>query len=603
MTAPTCTEVGYTTYTCANCGHSYTADEVAATGHVYEAVVTAPTCTENGYTTYTCANCGDSYTDNVVAATGHDYEAVVTAPTCTEAGYTTYTCANCGDAYTDDETEALGHDYSATVTGATCTEGGYTTYTCANCSHSYIADETAATGHNHIENVTAPTCTEAGYTTFVCICGDSYVGAEVPALGHTASDAVEENRVEATCTEAGSYDKVTYCSVCNVELNREKMEISPVGHSYENGSCVHCGEADPAAKIEYTFQQSSQLGLIEPWFLKSNLYVKVDGVNLTEAELNNLVDFGVYFVRASDLGNPTELPTVEDIVNAEAAVKYSKGNAEYPAKIEKGGSGYMITASYVEGIYTYELNDSVYALFYIEDANGITYDVVKDRNLLALAQRGQTQTNFDPTEKDVYTRMIELYEKITEHRATFSSIPAMSTFNAPKVQAGQFGEYQTGLAVNHSTQIVLIEPWGMRLNGYVSNSLNMEDSGVVVFYDKNDQYTAAPSVDELVNNPEAYVLSTSNGSAKVEASGSNWKITADYTKEIYTYQLNDNAYAVFFVKIDGVYHFGEVKTRNVLSMIEGLVEKNNSPATELAVYEAMINMHYDVVAHRANFVN
>ena len=41
--------------------------------HEYTAVVTAPTCTEDGYTTYTCAECGDSYTADVVPALGHDW--------------------------------------------------------------------------------------------------------------------------------------------------------------------------------------------------------------------------------------------------------------------------------------------------------------------------------------------------------------------------------------------------------------------------------------------------------------------------------------------------------------------------------------------------
>ena len=41
--------------------------------HDYEAVVTDPTCTEQGYTTYTCA-CGDSYVDDYVDATGHTYK-------------------------------------------------------------------------------------------------------------------------------------------------------------------------------------------------------------------------------------------------------------------------------------------------------------------------------------------------------------------------------------------------------------------------------------------------------------------------------------------------------------------------------------------------
>ena len=95
MTAPTCTEKGYTTYTCATCGDTYTADEVAALGHDYEAVVTAPTCTEDGYTTYTCRNCGDRRTGHVVSALGHSYE-------CTEDGNDRiYTCTRCGDTYTE----------------------------------------------------------------------------------------------------------------------------------------------------------------------------------------------------------------------------------------------------------------------------------------------------------------------------------------------------------------------------------------------------------------------------------------------------------------------------------------------------------------------
>ena len=41
--------------------------------HSYDAVVTAPTCTERGYTTHTCAYCGDSYVDSYVDALGHDW--------------------------------------------------------------------------------------------------------------------------------------------------------------------------------------------------------------------------------------------------------------------------------------------------------------------------------------------------------------------------------------------------------------------------------------------------------------------------------------------------------------------------------------------------
>ena len=41
--------------------------------HIYTFAVTAPTCTEKGYTTHTCA-CGDSYVDSYTNALGHSYK-------------------------------------------------------------------------------------------------------------------------------------------------------------------------------------------------------------------------------------------------------------------------------------------------------------------------------------------------------------------------------------------------------------------------------------------------------------------------------------------------------------------------------------------------
>ncbi|MBQ6840230.1 MAG: hypothetical protein IJO45_06020, partial [Oscillospiraceae bacterium] len=86
----------------------------------YEAEVTEPTCTDPGYTTYTCSGCGDSYIADEVEALGHSYETEVIDPTCTDPGYTIYTCSACGDSYDGDEVEASGHSYengSCTVCG------------------------------------------------------------------------------------------------------------------------------------------------------------------------------------------------------------------------------------------------------------------------------------------------------------------------------------------------------------------------------------------------------------------------------------------------------------------------------------------------------
>ena len=40
-------------------------------GHKYDEVVTPPTCTDKGFTTYTCSVCGHSYDDNFVGEEGH----------------------------------------------------------------------------------------------------------------------------------------------------------------------------------------------------------------------------------------------------------------------------------------------------------------------------------------------------------------------------------------------------------------------------------------------------------------------------------------------------------------------------------------------------
>ena len=104
--------------------------EVREITHSYDAVVTAPTCTEGGYTTYTCTVCGDTYTADETEATGHVYDNACDTD-----------CNICG------EVREITHSYDAVVTAPTCTEGGYTTYTCTVCGDSYKADETEATGH------------------------------------------------------------------------------------------------------------------------------------------------------------------------------------------------------------------------------------------------------------------------------------------------------------------------------------------------------------------------------------------------------------------------------------------------------------------------
>ena len=90
------------------------------------------------------------------------------------------------------------------------------------------------------------TCTEAGVETRTCECGEVET-REVAALGHKPAEAVKENEKAATCTEAGSYDSVVYCSVCNEELSRETVTVPALGHDFVNGECSRCDEEAEAS--------------------------------------------------------------------------------------------------------------------------------------------------------------------------------------------------------------------------------------------------------------------------------------------------------------------------------------------------------------------
>ena len=189
---------------------------------------------------------------NAPAAHEHSYEAVITAPTCTEGGYTTYTCA-CGDTYVADETKALGHNDGPVVVEnekpSTCTEGGYydAVCYCTVCGVETYRSHIVVGPDGHFPTVFPgypATCTEPGLTDGkrcgVCL---EWIEPqeEIPALGHTA---VVIPGHPATCTEDGLTDG-SYCSVCDATITKQEV-IPALGHSYENGSCVNCGAADPS---------------------------------------------------------------------------------------------------------------------------------------------------------------------------------------------------------------------------------------------------------------------------------------------------------------------------------------------------------------------
>ena len=186
-------------------------------------------CIINGMTAY--------YADGCI----HSYDTEITEPTCTEKGYTTYTCA-CGDTYTE-EIAVLGHDEIAHEAQApTCTAIGWDAYvTCSRCDYTTYK-EVAALGHTEgaavEENRKESTCTVAGSyesVVYCSVCKTHVISRETKALelaAHTAGEVVVENEKAATCTAEGSYDNVVYCTICNAELSSTTVTVDMLAHSY-----------------------------------------------------------------------------------------------------------------------------------------------------------------------------------------------------------------------------------------------------------------------------------------------------------------------------------------------------------------------------------
>ena len=207
----------------------------------------------------TCSACG--LTDG--AALGHSEEVLMGKDaTCTEPGFKDgKKCTVCGEiTLAQEEIPAIGHTEEILAAEApTCTSTGLTEgKKCSVCFDILVAQEEIPVA-NHTEEIVAgyaATCTAAGLTDGkkCSACGETTLAQEeIPALGHkddnndfecdlcqvdlciehVPADAVEENRVESTCKEKGSYDLVVKCSKCGEEISREAKEIPMLAHTEE----------------------------------------------------------------------------------------------------------------------------------------------------------------------------------------------------------------------------------------------------------------------------------------------------------------------------------------------------------------------------------
>ena len=220
------------------------------------------TCLELGEITYTCKDCGAGNIEYIPAkhTSGASYTEIANTPaTCTNKGEKQLKCGECGyikyveiPSHHENEEMYVYSEDSKYI-------GSHEIF-CAVCEES-IGSET----HSMMSQYTN-TCTEAGQHIKVCFhCPKTEVVEDVPAHGHY----MKETTVAPTCTEEGYTGGK--CYNCDYE---EGETLAALGHSYVDGVCTNCGEADPDAVTAEKGDIDGNGSINSVDLFKMNLFVK-----------------------------------------------------------------------------------------------------------------------------------------------------------------------------------------------------------------------------------------------------------------------------------------------------------------------------------------
>lgn len=247
-TDATCTTVGSYTVkvTCTVCGD--TISEEATTGtipHSYSETVTPPTCTEKGFTVFTCTVCFDTKKDNFVPELGHtEGEWQITQePGCITTGTETNYCSVCGIGYKTREAQSTGHDAGEweVTTPAECEDWGTESLLCTACGETITTRGIQPKGHGTTRTETTPAgCETAGRESTICNDCDKELSFRVlPEAGH------KPDRDNADCEN----DKV--CTVCGTVLENK------TGHAWDLGTVTKEPTETEEGVLTYTCKNDS----------------------------------------------------------------------------------------------------------------------------------------------------------------------------------------------------------------------------------------------------------------------------------------------------------------------------------------------------------
>ena len=279
-----------------NADGSINTDPPAQSHDYHQTASTAATCTEAGSVTYTCADCGDSYTETVPAL-GHNYAAA------DDAGDTIYTCTRCGEQHS----ELLPREYVSVKTGKT-TEAYMLD---GEQSFTHTGDDAIARGKLTVVQGTgtkvsysaSASASVSGYTDggYNCVASKLIDGDTSTYYWSTSSqtsgmyarvDLGAEVRFDAVQISAPAHGD--YCTNANVQLSSDGRTWTTIGtFTSSRSTAVTKTYAVPSSVESFRYIQVALTTARNYWWQLSEIaWGSYDGATFTRAAASGTVQTG-----------------------------------------------------------------------------------------------------------------------------------------------------------------------------------------------------------------------------------------------------------------------------------------------------------------------
>ncbi len=314
----------------ADCGHTEEKSEYEQ--HEYTTEVTAPTCTERGYTTYTC-RCGYTYDADYVDALGHSVSEWTLADStllddekCEYVDTFTGVCSTCSQLSTKTETVEKHSYYWAIISPATCVSEGEKAYICANenCKYHTVTATTEkqnySDGASHVweideehsnSSVTAYVCSDCSETKRTVLATDNNVSVsdsdfndvneiELPEAtigfdSEAKSNLSGDGNVSVSAGTLNNQEREK--AINNANLTEEQKaslngkEIYSFTVSTDTNSNINQLGGDATIRIPYTLKSGETPEDLVIWYISGNELEKIDATYSEDSEGNGYVTF------------------------------------------------------------------------------------------------------------------------------------------------------------------------------------------------------------------------------------------------------------------------------------------------------------------------